>query len=139
MSYITTLYLDFSSFENFQTIDLDIAFLEEKISQISPNCEMEITENSICIANFQYIDRDDISFRDYQNEWKMVKDFCIESGIFDHENYKQFFTLKRQEIFKNQEKYQTNKDLDAMIAKVDKNDLKLLDIMNQIKNIKKSL
>lgn len=68
MSYITTLYLDFSSFENFQTIDLDIAFLEEKISQISPNCEMEITENSICIANFDYIDRDDISFRDYQNE-----------------------------------------------------------------------
>lgn len=60
----------------------------------------------------------------------------IENNLANEENYKQFFSLVEQDASsKNPQK--SGDELDSLIAKVDKNDPKLLDVLSQISRIKK--
>lgn len=146
--FIKALMVDFSQVKNDKE-DIFIK-LEELISESLPDLEYDFLEDSIILYRNNYINNDSISFIDYLEEGKILKNFLIENDIANENNYKQFFSLQKRELdIYNSEIEQANEqewqqervllpsELDALIVKVDKNDPKLLDVLNKIKNIKK--
>lgn len=140
--------VDFSQVEN----DKEGIFikLEELISEFLPELEYDFLEDSIILYRNNYINNDNVSFVNYLEEGKILKNFLIENDIANENNYKQFFSLQKRELDIyhseieqiNEQEWQQERvllpsELDALIVKVDKNDPKLLDVLNKIKNIKK--
>lgn len=146
--FIKALMVDFSQVKNDKE-DIFIK-LEELISEFLPELEYDFLEDSIILYRNNYINNDSISFVNYFEEGKILKNFLIENDIANENNYKQFFSLQKRELDiyhskieqANEQEWQQERvllpsELDALIVKVDKNDPKLVDVLNKIKNIKK--
>ena len=104
-----------------------------------PDLEYETRENKILVWNENFINRENISFVDYQEIGKKLKNFGLENQIFNDENYKNFFKMEKLELAEPLSRGQmpSTETLDAMIAKVDKNDPKLLEVLAKIETIRK--
>lgn len=104
-----------------------------------PDLEYETRENKILVWNENFINRENISFVDYQEIGKKLKNFGLENQIFNDENYKNFFKMEKLEPEEHlpTEQMPSTETLDAMIAKVDKNDPKLLEVLAKIETIRK--
>ena len=110
----------------------------EEIFLDFPDLEYETRENKILVWNENFINRENISFVDYQEIGKKLKNFGLENQIFNDENYKNFFKMEKLKTGEHLPAGQmpSTDALDAMIAKVDKNDPKLLEIL-EIEKIRK--
>ena len=104
-----------------------------------PDLEYETRENKILVWNENFINRENISFVDYQEIGKKLKNFGLENQIFNDENYKNFFKMEKLKTGEHLPAGQmpSTETLDAMIAKVDKNDPKLLEVLAKIETIRK--
>lgn len=104
-----------------------------------PDLEYETRENKILVWNENFINRENISFVDYQEIGKKLKNFGLENQIFNDENYKNFFKMEKLKTGEHLPAGQmpSADALDAMIAKVDKNDPKLLDALAQLDKLRK--
>lgn len=107
--------------------------LEEEL--ISKDIVIEHTETEIGLYNKKYINKPNISFNDYLNEWKILKDNLIKWDILSNDNYKNAFCLKQIDINSTPELPEL--DLDKFIAKVPDNDPKILEIQAKIAKLKK--
>ena len=104
-----------------------------------PDVEYEIQETKILIWNQKFLNNENISFGDYLEIGKRLKTFGLENQIFNDENYKNFFKMEKLELAEPLSRGQmpSTETLDAMIAKVDKNDPKLLEVLAKIETIRK--
>ena len=104
-----------------------------------PDLEYETRENKILVWNENFINRENISFVDYQEIGKKLKNFGLENQIFNDENYKNFCKMEKLETGEHLPSGQmpSADALDAMITKVDKNDPKLLEVLEKIEKIRK--
>ena len=102
-----------------------------------PDVEYEIQETKILIWNQKFLNNENISFGDYLEIGKRLKTFGLENQIFNDENYKNFFKMEKLELAEPLSRGQmpSTETLDAMIAKVDKNDPKLLEVLAKIEKI----
>ncbi len=104
-----------------------------------PDVEYEIQETKILIWNQKFLNNENISFGDYLEIGKRLKTFGLENQIFHDENYKNFFKIEKLELEEHllTEQMPSTETLDAMIAKVEKNDPKLLEVLAKIETIRK--
>ena len=123
---------DFILSENFSD-QLEEIFLE------FPDLEYEIQETKILVWNENFLNNENISFGDYLEIGKKLKTFGLENQIFNDENYKNFFKIEKLELEEHllTEQMPSTETLDAMIAKVEKNDPKLLEVLAKIEKIRK--
>jgi hypothetical protein len=123
---------DFILSENFSD-QLEEIFLE------FPDLEYEIQETKILVWNEKSLNNENISFGDYLEIGKKLKTFGLEKQIFNDENYKNFFKIEKLELEEHllTEQMPSTETLDAMIAKVEKNDPKLLEVLAKIEKIRK--
>ena len=101
--------------------------------------EYEIQETKILVWNEKFLNNENISFGDYLEIGKKLKTFGLENQIFNDENYKNFFKMEKLELAEPLSRGQmpSTETLDAMIAKVEKNDPKLLEVLAKIEKIRK--
>lgn len=132
MDFVNSLQLIFEDINFDENIQEKIIFLEEELAK-NENLEFDISEKEILIYNKKFFDDEKISFKDYIQEWSLLKNFLLENNLATNYNYKQFFKIKKLNFSKNWESL----DLDKYIAKVDKNDEKLLEVEKFLKNLKK--
>lgn len=111
----------------------------EEIFLEFPDLEYEIQETKILVWNEKFLNNENISFGDYLKIGKKLKTFGLENQIFNDENYKNFFKIEKLELAEPLSRGQMPSVdfLDAMIAKVDKNDPKLLEVLAKIETIRK--
>ena len=111
----------------------------EEIFLEFPDLEYEIQETKILVWNEKFLNNENISFGDYLEIGKKLKTFGLENQIFNDENYKNFFKMEKLELAEPLSRGQmpSTETLDAMIAKVDKNDPKLLEVLAKIETIRK--
>lgn len=111
----------------------------EEIFLEFPDLEYEIQETKILVWNEKFLNNENISFGDYLKIGKKLKTFGLENQIFNDENYKNFFKIEKLELAEPLSRGQmlSVDFLDAMIAKVDKNDPKLLEVLAKIETIRK--
>ena len=123
---------DFILSENFSD-QLEEIFLE------FPDLEYEIQETKILVWNEKFLNNENISFGDYLEIGKKLKTFGLENQIFNDENYKNFFRMEKLEPEEHlpTEQIPSTETLDAMIAKVEKNDPKLLEVLAKIEKSRK--
>lgn len=132
MNFINCLKIDLKNVELNEKLQEKILLLEEKLLK-NENLELDISEKNIIIFNKKYIDNDKISFIDYMEEWKILKDFLIENNLANTENYKNFFKMQKINIWEDAK----NVDLNEFIAEVPKDDKKVLEVLDFLKQIKK--
>lgn len=120
--------------ENNDEIQEKIILLEEELTK-NELLEMEITEKEILLFNKNFFDNEKIWFIDYVAEWKILKQFLLDNSLATEQNYKTFFKIKKVDFL--DPTWDINKQLDSMIAKVEPNDKKLLEIDSFLKNLKK--
>lgn len=132
MNFINCLKIDLKNVELNEKLQEKILLLEEKLLK-NENLELDISEKNIIIFNKKYIDNDKISFIDYIEEWKILKDFLIENNLANTENYKNFFKMQKINIWEDAK----NVDLNEFIAEVPKDDKKVLEVLDFLKQIKK--
>lgn len=111
----------------------------EEIFLEFPDLEYEIQETKILVWNENFLNNENISFADYLEAGKILKNFGIQNGLFAEESYKKFFKIEKLELAEPLSRGQmpSTETLDAMIAKVDKNDPKLLEVLAKIEKIRK--
>lgn len=132
MDFVNSLQLIFEDINFDENMQEKIIFLEEELAK-NENLEFDISEKEILIYNKKFFDDENISFKDYIQEWSLLKNFLLENNLATNDNYKQFFKIKKLNFSKNWESL----DLDKYIAKVDENDEKLLEVEKFLKNLKK--
>lgn len=132
--FIYALSLYFSTPIDLEWFSDAILELEESLLALWKKIEYSFEENSFILYNLDFQDKEDISFREYMDEWKVLKNFLLKNNLATEENYKSFFKMIK--IEQKTEEIPTADKLDALIAKVDKNDPKLLDVLNKIEKIK---
>lgn len=132
MKFINCLQVILS--ENNDEIQEKIILLEEELTK-NELLEMEITEKEILLFNKNFFDNEKIWFIDYVAEWKILKQFLLDNSLATEQNYKTFFKIKKVDFLDTT--WDINKQLDSMIAKVEPNDKKLLEIDAFLKNLKK--
>lgn len=132
MDFVNSLQLIFEDINFDENMQEKIIFLEEELAK-NENLEFDISEKEILIYNKKFFDDEKISFKDYIQEWSLLKNFLLENNLATNDNYKQFFKIKKLNFSKNWESL----DLDKYIAKVDENDEKLLEVEKFLKNLKK--
>lgn len=143
--------MDFAGVENIEENMLEDIFvkLEETISDSFPDIAYDFSLKQCILYRNEYINNENISFSDYLEEGKMLKNFLIENNLATENNYKKFFSLEKRELdIYDSEIGQTNEqesqeerillpsELDVLIAPVDKNDPKLLEVLERIKKLK---
>ncbi len=133
--FIKTLSLHFSesiSSNDFSDV-LEEAFLE------LPDLQYEIQATKILVWNENFLNNENISFADYLEAGKILKNFGIQNELFTEEDYKNFFKMEKLEREEPLPRGQVPSAdaLDAMIATVDKNDPKLLDALAQLDKLRK--
>ena len=132
MKFINCLQVILS--ENNDKIQEKIILLEEELTK-NELLEMEMTEKEILLFNKNFFDNEKIWFIDYVSEWKILKQFLLDNSLATEQNYKTFFKIKKVDFLDTT--WDINKQLDSMIAKVEPNDKKLLEIDAFLKNLKK--
>lgn len=132
MKFINCLQVILS--ENNDEIQEKIILLEEELTK-NKLLEMEMTEKEILLFNKNFFDNEKIWFIDYVSEWKILKQFLLDNSLATEQNYKTFFKIKKVDFLDTT--WDINKQLDSMIAKVEPNDKKLLEIDAFLKNLKK--
>lgn len=132
MDFVNSLQLIFEDINFDENMQEKIIFLEEELAK-NENLEFDISEKEILIYNKKFFDDENISFKDYIQEWSLLKNFLLDNKLATNDNYKQFFKIKKLNFSKNWESL----DLDKYIAKVDENDEKLLEVEKFLKNLKK--
>ncbi len=132
MKFINCLQVILS--ENNDEIQEKIILLEEELTK-NELLEMEMTEKEILLFNKNFFDNEKIWFIDYVSEWKILKQFLLDNSLATEQNYKTFFKIKKVDFLDTT--WDINKQLDSMIAKVEPNDKKLLEIDAFLKNLKK--
>lgn len=134
--FIASLALHFPT--NFLFSDKLSDQLEEIFLEF-PDLEYEIQETKILVWNEKFLNNENISFADYLEAGKILKNFGIQNGLFAEESYKNFFKIEKLELAEPLSRGQmpSTETLDAMIAKVDKNDPKLLEVLAKIETIRK--
>lgn len=132
MKFINCLQVILS--ENNDEIQEKIILLEEELTK-NELLEMEMTEKEILLFNKNFFDNEKIWFIDYVSEWKILKQFLLDNSLATEQNYKTFFKIKKVDFLDTT--LDINKQLDSMIAKVEPNDKKLLEIDAFLKNLKK--
>lgn len=133
--FIKSLSLHFP--ESISSNDFSDA-LEEVFLEL-PDLQYEIQATKILVWNENFLNNENISFADYLEAGKILKNFGIQNELFTEEDYKNFFKiekLEREEFFPR-EQVPSVDALDAMIATVDKNDPKLLEVLEKIEKIRK--
>lgn len=134
--FIASLALHFPT--NFLFSDKLRDQLEEIFLELS-DLQYEIQETKILVWNENFLNNENISFADYLEAGKILKNFSIHNGLFTEESYKNFFKMEKLEPEEHlpTEQMPSTETLDAMIAKVDKNDPKLLEVLAKIETIRK--
>lgn len=132
MKFINCLQVILS--ENNDEIQEKIILLEEELTK-NELLEMEMTEKEILLFNKNFFDNEKIWFIDYVSEWKILKQFLLDNSLATEQNYKTFFKIKKVDFLDTT--WDINKQLDSMIAKVEPNDKKLLEIDAFLRNLKK--
>ena len=134
--FIASLALHFPT--NFLFSDKLSDQLEEIFLEF-PDLEYEIQETKILVWNENFLNNENISFADYLEAGKILKNFGIQNGLFAEESYKNFFKMEKLEPEEHltTEQMPSVDFLDAMIAKVEKNDPKLLEVLAKIEKIRK--
>lgn len=136
MNFINILLCNFgeNKIDQIPNYEEKILNLEEQISALNWGFEYQIEENFIIIFNQNYKNNEKINFTDYIEVGKILKNFLIENNLANNENYKNFFKIEKKII---EEKTEISiEKLDSMIAKVDKNDPKLLEVLGKLEKIK---
>lgn len=136
MNFINILLCNFgeNKIDKIPNYEEKILNLEEQISALNWGFEYQIEENLIIIFNQNYKNNEKINFTDYIEVGKILKNFLIENNLANNENYKNFFKIEKKII---EEKTEISiEKLDSMIAKVDKNDPKLLEVLGKLEKIK---
>lgn len=136
MNFINILLCNFgeNKIDKIPNYEEKILNLEEQILALNWGFEYQIEENFIIIFNQNYKNNEKINFTDYIEVGKILKNFLIENNLANNENYKNFFKIEKKII---EEKTEISiKKLDSMIAKVDKNDPKLLEVLGKLEKIK---
>lgn len=131
MKFINSLQVLFDKIDFSDKLQEKIILLEENLLK-NENLEFDISEKEIIIYNKNFFDNDKISFLDYMEEGKILKNFLLENNLATENNYKIFFKIKKIEFLENPNEI----DLNKFIAEVPKNDKKLLavdDFLNKIK------
>lgn len=134
MKFINSLQVLFDKIDFSDKLQEKIILLEENLLK-NENLEFDISEKEIIIYNKNFFDNDKISFLDYMEEGKILKNFLLENNLATENNYKIFFKIKKIEFLENPNEI----DLNKFIAEVPKNDKKLLavdDFLNKIKKVK---
>lgn len=131
MTFINALQIILEKEKIDEKIEEKIISLEEYFLQ--KNIELEFLENEILLLNKNFIDDEKISFANYLEEWKKMKNFLLENNLANLENYKNYFKIKKIVFSENNEEI----DLNQFIAEVPKDDKKLLAVDSFLKNIKK--
>lgn len=134
--FIKTLSLHFPT--NFSFSDKLSDQLEEIFLEL-PDLQYEIQATKILVWNENFLNNENISFADYLEAGKILKNFGIQNGLFAEEDYKNFFKIEKLEREEPLPRGQVPSvdALDAMIAKVEKNDPKLLEVLAKIETIRK--
>lgn len=134
--FIASLALHFPT--NFLFSDKLSDQLEEIFLEL-PDLQYEIQATKILVWNENFLNNENISFADYLEAGKILKNFGIQNELFTEEDYKNFFKIEKleREEFLPREQVPSVDALDAMIAKVDKNDPKLLEVLAKIETIRK--
>ncbi len=112
--------------------------IEEALQNLNKNILLEITSDGFFVYREDLKNKENVVFLDFIEEGKFFKKILIENTIASEEDYKQFFALKQLNIVQEEQKIPNNDDIDRMIAKVDRNDPKLLEVLSKIEKIKKS-
>lgn len=136
MNFINILLCNFgeNTINQIPSYEEKILNLEEQILALNWGFEYQIEENFIIIFNQNYKNNEKINFTDYIEVGKILKNFLIENNLANNENYKNFFKIEKKII---EEKTEISiEKLDSMIAKVDKNDPKLLEVLGKLEKIK---
>lgn len=131
MTFINALQIILEKEKIDEKIEEKIISLEEYFLQ--KNIELEFLENEILLLNKNFIDDEKISFANYLEEWKKMKNFLLENNLANLANYKNYFKIKKIVFSENNEEI----DLNQFIAEVPKDDKKLLAVDSFLKNIKK--
>ena len=92
--FIASLALHFPT--NFLFSDKLSDQLEEIFLEF-PDLEYEIQETKILVWNENFLNNENISFADYLEAGKILKNFGIQNGLFAEESYKNFFKLEKLE------------------------------------------
>lgn len=135
--FVTTLSVRLEGDENILENPDIFAILEEKFLTLGDDLIYDFSSNEIIVYRQKFIDNEAISFVDYMEEWKILKNFLLENHLATEENYKNFFSLKKENLTAPESAQKSPEELDKLIARVDKNDPKLLDVLSQIQKIKK--
>lgn len=136
MNFINILLCNFgeNTINQIPSYEEKILNLEEQILALNWGFEYQIEENFIIIFNQNYKNNEKTNFTDYIEVGKILKNFLIENNLANNENYKNFFKIEKKII---EEKTEISiEKLDSMIAKVDKNDPKLLEVLGKLEKIK---
>ena len=137
MNFIKILICNFSLDKNklkSEEFEEKLLILENEINNLKENFSLEINDNQIIIFNEKFLNNEKISFWDFIEVGKILKNFLIENNLANLENYKTFFKIETKNL---EEKKEISIDkLDSLIAKVDKNDPKLLEVLAKIDKIK---
>ena len=108
--------------------------LDEWLS--SDNIDMNIEENEKDITIFIAKGENAVNLKDFALEWKIIKEIGLKYNLFTETNYLQSFEINETKNTK-EKKPLSDEEIQNRITKVPDNDPKLLDILNQIKNVKK--
>lgn len=131
MSFINALQIILEKEKITEEIQEKIFLLEEYF--LEKRLEFEFFENEIFVLNKNFLDNEKITFSDYLEEWKFLKNFLLENNLANLENYKNFFKIKKIIFWEQGQEL----DLNKFIAEVPKNDKKLLEIDDFLSKIKK--
>lgn len=131
---------------DFESLEAALLALEESFLVNFPETFFEISPEKITVFREDFAVRENVTFADYMAEGKILKKFLLENNLANEENYKWFFSLESAEnLWKNANmnenfpsKMYTPKELDLFIAKVDKNDPKLVAVMKKLENLQKN-
>lgn len=109
--------------------------LEEEFFIFSKNLEYDFSDQKITLYNLDFKDNENISFYDYLEEGRVLKKFLLENNFASEDNYKSFFKLIK--IENKSTEHNPIEQLDSLIIKVDKNDSKLVEVLQKIEQLKK--
>ena len=130
MKFVNSLQVLLNDIEKNDNFYEKMTLLEEQLAKFEW-LWFEILDDEIILFKEKYFDKENISFADYLEEWKFLKNFFIENDFFTQNNYKSFFKMKK--IVNSGEP----EDLEKYIAKVPENDQKLLQTEDFLKKFSK--
>lgn len=137
MKTITTLFIKIPEEMQETIAEEKMLEMEEDLQKISPKTLVEILQKGIFLFREELSGTEKVTFADYMEEGKYMKNFLLQNALATEENYKTFFVLQEREIANDDKKSPNMDDLDAMIAIVDKNDPKLLEVLAKLEKLKK--